>query len=205
MKLYAMPGACSLASHIALIWAGAPYELEELGHNETRRDAYLKLNPKGVVPTLVLDDARVVTESLAVLLYIAEQFPQAGLLVNGDSYQRAKLNEVLAELVTELHKSFAPIFHPERFVTEASLHDDVKQAAFKLVDEQYRRFDERMEGRDWIFGHRTVADAYLYVMTRWAGQTPKKIDAYPALARFKARLDADEGVQRALAEEQKSS
>ncbi len=204
MKLYSMPGACSLASHIALIWADAPYELEVLERKETKTDAYLKLNPKGVVPTLVLDDGQVITESLAVLLYIAERFPQAGLGTDGDPQKRAKLNEVLAELVTEVHKAFSPIFSPGRFVARDSLHDEVKQAAFRRVDEQYRHFDKRLEGRDWILDHRTVADAYLYVMTRWAGSTPKKIESYPALSRFKGRLDADEGVQRALAEEKKS-
>lgn len=205
LKLYTMPGACSLASHIALIWADASYQIEVLDRGQTKSDAYLKLNPKGVVPTLVLDDGRVITESLAVLLYIAERFPQARLGAAGDIYERAMLDEVMAELVSEFHKAFAPVYNPGRFVTRDALHDDARQAAFKRIDEQYRRFDKKIAGRDWILDHRTVADPYLYVLASWAGKTPKKIVEYPELARFKARLDADEGVKRALAEQKKTS
>ncbi|CAN5129408.1 glutathione transferase GstA [soil metagenome] len=205
LKLYIMPGACSLASHIALSWADADYELEVLDRDDTKSEAYLKLNPKGVVPTLVLDDGGSLTESLAVLLYIAERFPEAQLGAGTDIDERARLYEVLAELVSELHKAFAPVFNPGRFVVRESLHDEAKQAAYKRVDEQYRRFDGRMAGRKWLLDHRTVADAYLYVLTRWAGKLPKKIDSYPALADFQARLDADEGVKRALEEQDSRS
>ncbi len=82
MKLYYLPGACSLASHIALIWSGSDYELERLDHGSLHGPAFMALNPKGAVPTITFqgpaDEPVVLTESLAVLLHIAAQNPDAG-------------------------------------------------------------------------------------------------------------------------------
>lgn len=198
-----MPGACSLASHIALVWAGAPYEIAMLGHADVGGDAYRRINPKGAVPALVLDDGTVITESLAVLEYIADSHPDAHLgAAPGDMLERAKLNEILADLVSDVHKAWAPVFVPSRYVTEEAHQDDAKQAAFGQLDKQYARLDQLMQDRTWLrFDRRTVADAYLYVMCRWKDRSPTPLASYPALAAFKARLDADVGVQRAVSEE----
>ncbi len=203
MKLYVMPGACSLASHIALVWTGAPYELAVLSHAEVGGEGYRKLNPKGAVPALALDDGTVITESLAVLEYIADSYPDARLdAAPGSVLERARLNEALAELVSDVHKAWAPVFAPGRYVMQEANQDDAKQAAFAQLDKQYARLDQRMQGQEWLlFGRRTVADAYLYVMCRWKDRSPTPLARYPALAAFKARLDADEEVQRALGEE----
>ncbi len=201
MKLYYMPGACSLASHIALNWAGLPYEAERLSHDTVHGEAFLKVNPKGAVPALELDDGVVITESLAVLEYIADVSKDGVLNVDGP-LDWARLNERLAELVSDVHKAWAPFFAPQRFTTREANHDDVRQAAFAQIDKQYERMDKQLAGKTWsLFDHRSVADAYLYVMCRWKDLSPTKIAAYPALAAFKSRLDEDEGVKRALAAE----
>ena len=204
MKLYVMPGACSLASHIALIWAEAPYELAVLSHEEAGGDAFRGLNPKGAVPTLVLADGSALTESLAVLCYVADAFPKAQLGVDaGAILERARLNEALADLVSDVHKAWAPVFVPDRYVTAQSEHDSARQAAFAQLDKQYARLEASMSGREWmLFGRRTVADAYLYVMCRWRDRAPGGLEAYPALAAFRARLDGDDGVRLALSKEQ---
>jgi len=203
MKLYVMPGACSLASHISLIWAGLPYEVAVLGHAEAGGEAYRKVNPKGAVPALALDDGTVITESLAVLQYIAGLAPDARLGAEpGNLLARAQMDELLADLVSDIHKAWAPVFVPNRFVTKEANQDDARQAAFGQLDKQYARLDRMIQGREWaLFGRRTVADAYLYVMCRWKDNTPEPLARYPALAAYKARLDADAGVQRALSEE----
>jgi len=203
MKLYVMPGACSLASHIALIWAGLPYEIVVLGHAEAGGDAYRKVNPKGAVPALALDDGTVITDSLAVLQYIAGLAPDARLGAEpGNLLARAQMDEFLADLVSDIHKAWAPVFVPNRFVTKEANQDDARQAAFGQLDKQYARLDRMIQGREWaLFGRRTVADAYLYVMCRWKDNTPEPLARYLALAAYKARLDANAGVQRALSEE----
>ena len=203
MKLYVMPGACSLASHIALLWAEAPFELAILSKDDVGADAYRKINPKGAVPALELDEGPPITESLAVLEYVADRFPVARLgAKEGDVLARARLNEALAELVSDVHGAWAPVFVPNRYVTRHEHEEDAKVAAFGQLDKLYRRLDGEMQGRHWrVLDRRTVADAYLYVMCRWKDRSPEPIAAYPALAAFKARLDNDPDVRSALERE----
>jgi glutathione S-transferase len=203
MKLYVLPGACSLASHIALIWAGIPFELTVLSHDELGGDAYRRVNPKGAVPALVFDGGVVITESLAILDFVADSAPAAWLGADPqDLLGRAQLNESLAELVSDVHKAWAPFFAPSRFATRPEGEADAQRAAFGQLDKHYARLDALMDGREWrVLGHRTVADAYLYVMCGWKHLTPTPLGAFPNLAAFKARLDTDAGVRRALAEE----
>lgn len=201
MKLYLMPGACSLASHIALIWAGADYQVISLSHTDIREDSFRRINPLGAVPVLVLPDGSALTESLAVLQYIAEVKPAVRLGAE-NTLERARMNERLADLVSNVHKAWAPLFVPGRYVTQQSNEEDARNAALKQLDIHYWRLDDYMRGRDWmLFDRRTVADAYLYVMCSWKDKTPVLLAKFPALDAFKLRLDADEGILRALHEE----
>ena len=201
--LYIMRGACSLASHIALIWAGSPYTIAQLTHDEVGGEHFLRINPQGAVPALVLADGTVITQSLAVLQYIADTNPRAQLGAAPDNPRdRAKLNEILADLVSDVHKAWGPVFAPQRYTTRVGNHDDAKQAAFANLDKQYKRMDALMSAREWlVFNRRTVADAYLYVMCSWKDKTPQPLADYPALTAFKSRLDQDPSVKRALSEE----
>jgi glutathione S-transferase len=203
MKLYVMPGACSLASHIALVWAGLPYELVVLSHEEAGGEAFRRINPKAAVPALVLDDGTVITESLAVLQYIAAMAPHTHLgSESGHALAQAQMNELLAYLVSDVHKAWAPVFVPGRYVTRQSDEDDARQAAFGQLAKQYARLNQMMDGRDWaLFGHRTVADAYLYVMCSWKDNTPDSLNDYPALAAYTERLGRDPGIRCAQGEE----
>ena len=208
MKLYYLPGACSLASHIALIWSGADYELERLSHETEHATEFMALNPKGAVPTITIDTGGdhpfVLTESLAVLLYIAAKHPAARLgAAEGDLLEQARMNEIMAELVSEVHKAFVPAFVPDRFVIDESAEDGARSAAFLMVEKAFRRIDAYLEGRDWlVFDRRTVADAYLYVMSRWLANTPTPLLTFPNVARHFASIDPDAGVRRALEEEE---
>jgi glutathione S-transferase len=204
MKLFTMPGACSMASHIALIWTGLPFELGVLDHDSVHGSAFARINPKMSVPALVLDDGTVITESLAVLFYIAELNRAARLgASNHDALAWAKLNETMSELVSEVHKAYAPIFVPGRYVTDEAARGSVKQAAYILLDQKFDRLDALMsDGRQWLaLGHRSVADAYLYLMCSWKDSTPTPLSHFPHLAAHAARMKADPGVQRAQREQ----
>lgn len=208
MKLYYLPGACSLASHIALIWSGADYELERLSYETVHGPEFMALNPKGAVPTMTIgaggDHPFVLTESLAVLLYIAAQNPAARLgATEGDVLEQARMNEIMSELVSEVHKAFVPAFVPDRFVIDGAAQDGARAAAFIMVDKAFRRIDGYLEGRDWlVLGRRTVADAYLHVLSKWLANTPTPLPTYANVARHFAMLASDAGVHRALLEEE---
>lgn len=185
MKLYVMPGACSMASHIALVWAGAPHEVIVLSPDDVGADAYRHINPKGVVPALVLDDGTVLTEFFAVLEYVADAYPQAGLgAAPEDMLARARLNKALADLISNVHSAWAPVLAPHRYVTQEAHLNEARQAAFEQLNSQYSRLNRLMAGQEWmLFGRRAVADAYLYVMCGWKDRSPTPLASYPALAR----------------------
>jgi len=208
MKLFTMSGACSLATHITLCWADAKFDLAVVSKDELASTAFGQVNPKRVVPALVLDDGTVLTESLAILQYIAELHPSANLGAQ-DVLERARLNECLAYLVSDVHLAWSPTIVPERYVRTAANQEDARQAAFLQLDRHYRQVNEQLAnsvgGGNWLlFNRRTVADAYLYVMCSWKDNTPTPLSSFPALSAFKLRLDSDPGIQRALREQKAS-
>jgi glutathione S-transferase len=135
MKLYVLPGSCALACHIALEWAHAEYELEVLTRDALKSEQFLAVNPKAKVPALVLDGDDVLTEAQAVLLYIADCFPDAHLAPPCSNLtRRAKLNETLSELTSEAHPAFSPLFSPSRYAAEPACEQPVKKAAHARVE-----------------------------------------------------------------------
>ena len=124
MKLYSKPGACSTADHIALQWAGIPFELEILTAQGSKSPEFLKLNPAGAVP-VVVDGDFVLTQNAAIMGYIADSAPQAGLLGDGSARQRAEATRWLAFCNSDLHPSFLPLFAPGLFMEGAENYDTV--------------------------------------------------------------------------------
>jgi len=191
MKLYYAPGACSLASRIALHEAGLAAEFErvdlkskitERGHN------YLALNSKGYVPMLVLDDWSAVTENTAILEFIADSEPK---LVPGGPLGRTRLIELLSYLSTELHPAFKPYWGEATDAEQARAGEAVAKC-LELVAEHVREL--------YLFGPRfTVADAYLFVMLRWAGMFGIQVPL--TLLGYFERVAERSAVRQALAEE----
>lgn len=197
MKLYTKPGACSTAVHIDLAWTGETYELEVLGAEAMKAPAFRALNPAGSVPVLV-DGDFVLTQNAAIVGYIADRFPQAGLAGDGSARQRAEATRWLSFVNSDLHPAFKPLFGPGNFIDDATQHDAVKAAARKRVRALFETADRQLQGREWLAGFRSFADPYLYVTIRWAGRVGVDLSGLDALAAFQARMDADAGVQRAL-------
>ena len=194
--LYTMPGTCALAPNIAIAWVDAPIEVHTMDYGDHQKDEYLTINPKGKVPALLFDDGDVLTEASAILSYIGA--------AHGDGrYARdTKLGrreaEALSFLTSEVHASFGPHFAAQRFAESDDAQDEVKQAAYKTLDDHFRRLNDNLGDQDWYLSERSFADAFLYVTTRWIEQTPLSIDDYPNLKRHRERMEADEGVQTAL-------
>jgi glutathione S-transferase len=192
LKLYYSPGACSLATRISLHEAGIPIDGErvDLKAKTTERGTnYLAVNPAGSVPMIVLDDDQAVTENVAILALIAEREPKLG---NAGSLGRTRLLEMLSFLSTELHIAFKAFFH------EAS--EEELTGARSAVAKRLDLLVNRMVG-PYLFGsHFGVADAYLFVMLRWAKSF--RIPLPPPLADLCERVAARDLVQVAIAEEE---
>ncbi|WP_416762272.1 glutathione S-transferase family protein [Roseateles sp. So40a] len=202
MKLYYMTGAGSLASHIALEWAAACYEAVRMTRSRLQTPEFLALSPMGTVPVLLHDDL-CLTESVAILAHIADVYPAAGLWGGSGWSARARALQGLAFLNSEVHKAFAPIFYPERFRFGEASAEDVSAAARARVRALFTRIERQMAGRSWLTGERSIADAYLFVMLRWALTTKIGLAGFPELAAFLRRLHDDRGIRAALAVEER--
>ena len=197
MKLYTKAGACSTADHIALQWTGGPFEVEVLDGKTLKGPEYQAINPAGAVPAVV-DGDFVLTQNAAIMGYIADSFPEAGLLGDGSARQRAEATRWLAFANADVHPAFGPLFAPGKFVADASQHDAVRDAARKRLRGLYETADKALSGKQWIAGFRSVADPYLYITLRWAGTFGVDLSDLANLQAFKARMEADPGVRAAL-------
>jgi glutathione S-transferase len=198
MKLYYSPGACSLAAHIAAKEEGRALDLERVDlatHRTEHGQDYRRLNPKGYVPALELDDGTLLTENVAILPFIADQRPEAGLAPAPQTMARTRLIEWLAFLSNELHKSFGPIFHRSNESLKAEARDTIEKWLAYVADQ--------LAGRDFLMGeHFSVADAYLFVILRWSETAKIPLGNFPVLAAYRAKIMARPAVQAAIREEQ---
>ncbi len=164
MKLYYSPGACSLAPHIVLRELGLPFETVQVDlktHKLASGADYYQINPKGYVPALQLDDGSLFTEGAAILQYLADRKPEAGLLGASGSMERYRAIEWLTFISSELHKGFGPLFI-----------GDMPEAAKKIfLDKLKNRFallDKHLASHEFLMGKKfTVADAYAFTILNW--------------------------------------
>jgi len=202
MKLYYLPGACSLADHIVLEWSGLSYETQPVAREEMGGAEFRKISPSGAVP-VITDGDWALTQNVAILEYIAEQAPQANLLGDGTARSRAEVRRWLAFANADIHKAFSLIFGTPRYISGDAEQDALRANAATILRTLFGVANAQLAGRDWIAGtpSHSVADAYLYVMLVWAKVKNIDLSGYDNLAAFKARMDADAGVQKALKDE----
>ena len=195
MKLYYSPGACSLSPHIALLEAGLPYDLVKVDLKAKKLengDDYLKLNPKGQVPALGLDNGELLTEGPVIVQMIADKASAKNLAPARDSAERYKLQEWLNFITTELHKNFSPLFQP-------AIPDEAKNFFKDRIKGKFKYADSKLAGQDYLMGKQfTVADGYLFVMLKWAERTGMDLSEFKNLMAFNDRVAARPNVQAAL-------
>jgi len=197
MKLYSKPGACSTADHIALQWTGQPFEVELLDKDTLKAPPFLALNPAGSVP-VVVDGDFVLTQNAAIMGYIADTYPQAGLTGDGSPKQRAEATRWLSFVNSDLHPAFKPLFGPGAFIEDDAQYDALRATARKRLRGLFERADAQLADRPWLAGFRSFADPYFYITLRWAAGAKIDLSGLDNIAAFKQRMDADAGVQAVL-------
>ncbi len=195
MKLYYLPGACSLASHISLRETGLPFEIEKVdGATKvtTSGEDFMKVNPKGYVPTIRLDDGSVMCENGAVLQYIADQNPASRLAPQAGTMERYRLQEWLTFIGTELHKTYSPLFRKDA-------SPEVKSRGFDLLTRRLGYAETHLANKPYLMGdHFTVADAYMFAVVRWSSRVGFDLAPFPRLNEYLARISARPTVQAAM-------
>jgi glutathione S-transferase len=195
MKLFYTPGACSMSPHIALREAGLPFDLVKVDLKaktlETGGD-FTSVNGKGYVPALELDDGRVLTEGPAIVQYIADQKPEAGLAPKPGTMERYKLQEWLNFITSELHKPFGSMFNPAQ---TPEWKEAVKATLAKRLD----WLSGALEGKTYLMGDTFgIADGYLFTILSWADHVGFDLSRWPALVAYRNRVAARPKVVEAL-------
>lgn len=195
MKLYFKPGACALASHIALREAGVDATLVKASKGKLDDGTdFTKLNPKGYTPALQLEDGQLLTEGAVILQYLGDRAPAKKLVSAPGSLDRYREQEWLTYIATEIHKSFSPLFNPKVGEYGAAVREALS-AKFDFLS-------KHLESRPFLMGERfTVADAYLFTVLRWAKDPLIDLARWPVLVAYKERVAARPFVKKALEEE----
>ena len=203
LTLYYAPGTCALASHIALEQAGAEYTLERVDFqaSQQRSPEYLKLNPKGRVPALVTEHG-VLTETPAILLYIAQRYPQAGLAPLDDPWALAQLNAFCSYLCSSLHVAHAHGRRGARWADDPAAWEAMKAKVPQTVADGFAYIEREFLQGPWAMGERySIADPYLYTLATWMESDGVDPGRFPKVADHRRRMAALPAVARALAAE----
>ncbi|HEX4782383.1 MAG TPA: glutathione S-transferase N-terminal domain-containing protein [Usitatibacter sp.] len=202
IKLYFAPGACSLASHIALEESGLDYETQklDLAAGDQRKPEYLALNPRGRVPTLVVD-GHVITENVGILTYVAGGHPEAKLWPK-DTLHQAMAVSTMAWLSNTVHPAFGHVFRAERYADGEAAQDAVKAKGRTMFAQHLKEIDELLKGRKWAVGDRfTVVDGYLVVFYRWGNRNQVPVHELKNYSALMDRVLARPAVKKVMADE----
>ena len=195
MKLYFSPGACSLSPHIVAREAGLEIVLDKVDMRSKKlsgdRD-YLAINPKGYVPAIELDDGQVLTEGPAIVQYLADKNPGAGLAPPNGTLERYRLQEMLGFINSEIHKTYSPLFNK-------ATPPEVRAEREAYLRKRYAIVEKALTGKSYLFGEAfSVADAYLFTVTNWSKAVNVDLAEFPNVLAFQKRVAERPAVQAAM-------
>ncbi|MEP7056336.1 MAG: glutathione transferase GstA [Caldimonas sp.] len=195
MKLYYSPGACSLSPHIVLREAGLDFE-PVLASTKTHQlqdgTDYYTINPKGYVPLLELDDGERLSEGPAIVQYVADQVAGKKLAPANGTMERYRLQEWLNFITSELHKGIGNLFNP-------AMPEEAKVLMRAKGLDRLKWVDSQLAGRQYLMGDTfSVADAYLFTVSRWTQYVGIDISGLTNLSAYMARVEKRPAVQAAM-------
>lgn len=195
MQLYYAPGACSLASHIALQESGLPYQAVRVNLRDKKvsdGSDYNAINRKGYVPALKLSNGEVLTEGSALLAYIGELQPARQLIAAPGTLENYRVREWLAFIATELHKNAGPLFNPKTPEATRAMQIEALKGRLRYVNDALAK-------QAFLVGeHFTVADAYLFTILSWHEHLHIELSEFPHLKAYYERIKARPAVQTVL-------
>jgi glutathione S-transferase len=195
MKLYYAPGACSMAPHVVLREAGYKFDLEKVDIPNKKTaggEDYWKINPKGYVPALKLDDGQVLTEVQVICQYLADHKADSGLAPEAGTMERYRLMEMLNFTASEIHKQIGALFNPK-------MTPEMKEVQLAYVERRLNTLEKLLEGKQYASGGKfSIADAYLFTILNWTGLHKIDLAKWPNIKAFQARIAARPKVQETM-------
>ena len=205
MKLYFSNGSCSLASHIALEEAGAAYTTVRVDFaiNEQRRPEYLAVNPKGRVPALVTDSGTL-TETPAILAFIAQSFPKAGLAPFDEPFAFAQVQAFNSYLCSTVHVAHAHRMRGNRWADDPAAIAEMKRKVPESVGAAYHLIEHDMLKGRWVMGETySICDPYLFTLSEWLEGDGVDLSRLPKVVAHRNRMFERAAVREAIAEERR--
>ncbi len=202
LKLYVAPGTCALASHIALAETGANYAVEKIDFkaNQQNSPGYLEINPKGRVPALATEHG-ILTETPAMLAYLAQRFPQAQLAPIDDLFAFAEVQSFNSYLCSTVHVAHAHKLRGHRWASDESSFADMKRKVPETMGACFSLIEQKMLRGPWVMGERyTICDPYLFTIAQWLEGDSVDINSFPKVADHFKRMSARPAVRKAFAE-----
>ena len=203
LKLYYAPNTCALASHIALEEAGATYETVRLNFktDDQKKPEYLKINPKARVPALITDRG-IITETPAILIYVAQTYPAAKLAPLDDPFALAKVQAFNSYLCSTVHVAHAHRMRGTRWTDDPAAIESMKKKVPQSVAECFALIEREMFAGPWVMGKDyTVCDGYLYTLSQWLSGDGVDINKTPKIADHFRRMSERPAVRAAVTDE----
>jgi glutathione S-transferase len=199
LALYFTPGACSMAAHIVLEESGEKYEPRQvdLAKGEQRSDAYLKLNPLGRVPVLLLDTGDPLPENTAILPYLGKRFA----LWPADPISEAKALSVIGFFAASVHPAHAHVGRPERYASDPSAYPTLQETGRKTFHTHLQQIDRMLAGREWLSDRYSVLDPYAFVFYTWGVRRELPVSELKNYSAHKERMLARPAVRRVVEQE----
>jgi glutathione S-transferase len=201
LKLFFAANTCALASHIALEETGAPHETVRVDFrtNEQRKPEYLAINPKGRVPALVTDRG-ILTETPAILAFIAQSFPAAHLAPLDDPYEFARVQAFNSYLCATVHVAHAHRMRGYRWADDPAAIAEMQRKVPTTVGNCFELIETTMLQGPWVMGDRySICDPYLFTLSQWLDGDGVDVNRFPKVVELRNRMNARPAVQRALA------
>jgi glutathione S-transferase len=198
LKLYYVPGTCSLCPHIVLHEAGVGFGLEKVNRDDKKTETgqdYNAINPKTNVPALVMNDGQLLTEVAVIVQYIADLVPGKKLAPPAGTLERYRLQEWLNFISSEIHKGYSPLFNPR-------LSDDAKAVFRERLSGRINYAAQALADKEYLLDNTfTGADAYLFTVPRWSPRLGFDLSPWPVLKDYMERIAARPSVKTAMQEE----
>lgn len=206
LKLFYTPGTCALASHIVLEEAGATYDTVRIDFraNQQQSPDYLKVNPKGRVPALVTDDG-VLTETPAILAFVAQSFPDSQLAPFDDAFAFGRVQAFNSYLCSTVHVNHAHRMRGYRWADDPAAHEAMRKKVAQNMTACFDLIESEMFAGPWVMGERfTICDPYLFTLTQWLEADGVDPSRFPKVSDHRQRMAARAAVARALDAERAS-
>ncbi|MCF5725798.1 glutathione S-transferase family protein [Aeromonas veronii] len=200
LTLFFAPDSCAVAVQIALLETGAPFTARQLNlaAGEQRSPEYLAINPKGRVPALVTDQGTL-TETPALLLYVAQRFPYAKLAPLDNPFLLARMQEVNSFLASTVHVSHAHGRRGSRWADDEQAIAAMQQKVASNMRDGFAQIEQHYLAGPWVLGEQfSVADIYLFVVAGWLKSDGVEISEFPKVADHYRRMLTRPAVNRAL-------